>query len=205
MVLGTSSEIRSVHINGRSAEEKTTTEFGQEYFDEINELSVVAEGEERTTWFIWVLVTCSTISGLLFGEPVRPCQTILRSIIIFRLWHRRYIRSFSRYWFWSWSITSIWWSKGRLTRSFFTLGHPPLNLGSMNKDFESLTLCYAIELPWTDNFTSSNAGIHNLVHHTRGSAWQSSRWYHVGLDRQKTCFGDCRYSLYRRCYCSGCF
>jgi len=85
MVLGTSSEIRSVHINGRSAEEKTTTEFGQEYFDEINELSVVAEGEERTTWFIWVLVTCSTISGLLFGEPVRPCQTILRSIIIFRL------------------------------------------------------------------------------------------------------------------------
>ncbi|KAF9446461.1 general substrate transporter [Macrolepiota fuliginosa MF-IS2] len=34
---------------------------------EINELSVVAEGEERTTWFVWALVTCSTISGLLFG------------------------------------------------------------------------------------------------------------------------------------------
>lgn len=34
---------------------------------EINELSVVAEGEERTTWFVWVLVSCSTISGLLFG------------------------------------------------------------------------------------------------------------------------------------------
>ena len=35
---------------------------------EINELAVVAEGEERTTWFVWILVMCSTISGLLFGE-----------------------------------------------------------------------------------------------------------------------------------------
>jgi SP family myo-inositol transporter-like MFS transporter 13 len=34
---------------------------------EINELVVVAEGEERTTWFVWILVLCSTISGLLFG------------------------------------------------------------------------------------------------------------------------------------------
>jgi SP family myo-inositol transporter-like MFS transporter 13 len=34
---------------------------------EINELAVVAEGEERTTWFVWILVICSTISGLLFG------------------------------------------------------------------------------------------------------------------------------------------
>lgn len=34
---------------------------------EINELAVVAEGEERTTWFVWILVACSTISGLLFG------------------------------------------------------------------------------------------------------------------------------------------
>ncbi|PFH48327.1 hypothetical protein AMATHDRAFT_65749 [Amanita thiersii Skay4041] len=34
---------------------------------EIDELAVVAEGEERTTWFVWILVVCSTISGLLFG------------------------------------------------------------------------------------------------------------------------------------------
>ncbi|PPQ65920.1 hypothetical protein CVT24_011253 [Panaeolus cyanescens] len=34
---------------------------------EINELAVVAEGEERTSWFVWILVLCSTISGLLFG------------------------------------------------------------------------------------------------------------------------------------------
>jgi hypothetical protein len=34
---------------------------------EISELAVAAEGEERTTWFVWILVLCSTISGLLFG------------------------------------------------------------------------------------------------------------------------------------------
>ncbi|KAJ8496904.1 hypothetical protein ONZ45_g12272 [Pleurotus djamor] len=34
---------------------------------EINEMAVVAEGEERTTWFVWLLVASSTISGLLFG------------------------------------------------------------------------------------------------------------------------------------------
>lgn len=38
---------------------------------EINELVVVAEGEERVTWFVWILVLCSTISGLLFGEWIR--------------------------------------------------------------------------------------------------------------------------------------
>ncbi|KAK0460512.1 general substrate transporter [Desarmillaria tabescens] len=34
---------------------------------EINELAVVAEGEEKTTWFVWTLVFCATVSGLLFG------------------------------------------------------------------------------------------------------------------------------------------
>ncbi|PBK85306.1 general substrate transporter [Armillaria gallica] len=34
---------------------------------EINELAVVAEGEEKTTWFVWTLVLCATVSGLLFG------------------------------------------------------------------------------------------------------------------------------------------
>ena len=34
---------------------------------EINELAVVAEGEEKTSWFIWMLVCSSAISGLLFG------------------------------------------------------------------------------------------------------------------------------------------
>ena len=36
---------------------------------ELSELTVVAEGEERTTWFVWMLVSCATISGLLFGAP----------------------------------------------------------------------------------------------------------------------------------------
>ncbi|KAH7883120.1 general substrate transporter [Phlebopus sp. FC_14] len=34
---------------------------------EISEYAVVVEGEERTTWFVWLLVCCCTISGLLFG------------------------------------------------------------------------------------------------------------------------------------------
>ncbi|KAF9225052.1 general substrate transporter [Gyrodon lividus] len=33
----------------------------------ISEYAVVAEGEEHTTWFVWLLVCCCTISGLLFG------------------------------------------------------------------------------------------------------------------------------------------
>ena len=52
-------------------DEKITHE-PQEYFEDINELSVVAEGEERISWFLWALVVSSTISGLLFGEPDRP-------------------------------------------------------------------------------------------------------------------------------------
>ena len=35
---------------------------------EILELAIVAEGEERTSWFLWILVAACTISGLLFGE-----------------------------------------------------------------------------------------------------------------------------------------
>jgi len=42
---------------------------------EISELVVVAEGEEKTTWFVWILVLCSSISGLLFGEwSCRLCE-----------------------------------------------------------------------------------------------------------------------------------
>jgi SP family myo-inositol transporter-like MFS transporter 13 len=35
---------------------------------ELSEIAVVAEGEERTTIFVWLLVLVSSISGLLFGE-----------------------------------------------------------------------------------------------------------------------------------------
>ncbi len=35
--------------------------------NEISELSVIAEGEDTTTWFVWLLVLCTSISGLLFG------------------------------------------------------------------------------------------------------------------------------------------
>jgi len=35
---------------------------------EISEYAVMIEGEEQTTWFVWLLVCCCTISGLLFGQ-----------------------------------------------------------------------------------------------------------------------------------------
>ncbi|KAG9310116.1 general substrate transporter [Chiua virens] len=34
---------------------------------EMSEYAVTIEGEEQTTWFVWLLVSCCTISGLLFG------------------------------------------------------------------------------------------------------------------------------------------
>ena len=34
---------------------------------ELSELAVIAEGEDKTSWFIWLLVLCTSISGLLFG------------------------------------------------------------------------------------------------------------------------------------------
>lgn len=41
---------------------------------EISELTVVAEGEERTTLFVWILVLCCSISGLLFGEALHEAR-----------------------------------------------------------------------------------------------------------------------------------
>ena len=41
---------------------------------EISELVVVAEVEESTTWFVWLLVFCSSISGLLFGQSHLFCS-----------------------------------------------------------------------------------------------------------------------------------
>jgi hypothetical protein len=48
---------------------------------EISELVVVAEGEERTSYFVWLLVACSSISGLLFGRFFfHPCLMSLNCV-----------------------------------------------------------------------------------------------------------------------------
>ena len=51
-----------------NSNEEILFEPSSQSFEGIHELSVVAEGEERVTWFVWALVACSTISGLLFGQ-----------------------------------------------------------------------------------------------------------------------------------------
>ena len=60
---------------------------------EINELAVVAEGEERTTWFVWILVMCSTISGLLFGSSVIRLRwdQLLNFVLSSRIRHGGYL------------------------------------------------------------------------------------------------------------------
>lgn len=62
-------EKRSSTANHGSIEKTNDFQDLARYIEEgeINELAVIAEGEERTTWFVWILVLCSTISGLLFG------------------------------------------------------------------------------------------------------------------------------------------
>ena len=52
---------------------------------ELAELTVVAEGEERTTWFVWLLVFCCSISGLLFGSSILFVLILLLAKIIRRL------------------------------------------------------------------------------------------------------------------------
>ena len=63
----TSLDTRRSNFKGKEDTNNTIT-MGMTSAGEISELAVVAEGEERTTWFIWMLVGCCCISGLLFGK-----------------------------------------------------------------------------------------------------------------------------------------
>lgn len=49
---------------------------------EISEAAVRAEGEEKVTWFVWMLVLASSISGLLFGGSIRELL-LVRVLILY--------------------------------------------------------------------------------------------------------------------------
>ena len=53
-----------------SNKERESNHVLESPINELAELTVVAEGEERTTFFVWLLVLCCGISGLLFGEEL---------------------------------------------------------------------------------------------------------------------------------------
>jgi MFS transporter, SP family, solute carrier family 2 (myo-inositol transporter), member 13 len=70
-----SSSVDEKHLDSESkaspvetTDEQVGAIFQKNRDGEISELVVVAEGEERTTLFVWLLIFCSSISGLLFGE-----------------------------------------------------------------------------------------------------------------------------------------
>ena len=65
---------------------------------EISDIVVVAEGEERTTWFVWMLVLCSSISGLLFGAYSRLHFEAFAHSYLSRLRYRRHFRRTSVDW-----------------------------------------------------------------------------------------------------------
>ncbi|KAH8101726.1 general substrate transporter [Cristinia sonorae] len=58
-------------VSGDSDEKKgyegTRSSSQQHFSTELAEAAIVVEGEDKNTWFVWLLVLCTSISGLLFG------------------------------------------------------------------------------------------------------------------------------------------
>lgn len=59
-----------VRVDTRTSFEVNDPEFGRarNRFQDIDDDSVRAEGENQMTSYIWILVCCASISGLMFGE-----------------------------------------------------------------------------------------------------------------------------------------
>lgn len=74
------------------------------------------DGEDRVNFFVWLLVACSSISGLLFGAPQFIPASRLRSLtygaVNFRLryWCHLWCACYHR--FRSWSNGALLWSEG---------------------------------------------------------------------------------------------
>jgi hypothetical protein len=101
-------ELENANIVGandsKDVQEKDGSERSEELevavaHGELDELTVVAEGEERTTLFVWLLVSCATISGLLFGESIAMirCIWLLKLTGKCRLRYRCHFRSSRRH------------------------------------------------------------------------------------------------------------
>lgn len=87
---------------------------------ELTEQAIVAEGEDKITLFVWLLVISTSISGGLFGELLELFMSI-REIDEETWFDRiRYWRHFwgSRYnWLRSWAFSTIFRTKG-MPKSF---------------------------------------------------------------------------------------
>ena len=86
------------------------------------ELDVIAVGEDRVSFFVWLLVACSGISGLLFGEFFSSrlasglrsltSQCVVNLVNPNRLRHRRDLWCACYHRFRPWSNGALVWSKG---------------------------------------------------------------------------------------------
>jgi SP family myo-inositol transporter-like MFS transporter 13 len=74
--------------------------FKSDAYGEISEAAVVAEGEEKTTWFVWALVCCCSVSGLLFGAFT--CDILILVVPCSRPWIRL------RHWCHLWRSSQHW-------------------------------------------------------------------------------------------------
>ena len=88
--------------------------------------AAAADGEDRTNFFVWLLVACSSISGLLFGafsiqfSVLSISSAITYTVInvritVNRLRHWRYLRHTRYHWLRPWPNGALLWTKGRLS------------------------------------------------------------------------------------------
>jgi hypothetical protein len=145
---------------------------------EISEYAVTIEGEEQTTWFVWLLVCCCTISGLLFGQFKASSfwPRVLMRCRTFRLRHRRYLRCTRDDQGRPRASCPLEWTKG--------------------EGFWMVRVSCIVGLIWCSTL-QWYTGIHYLGDDVGCFIGWSRCRCHVRLDRSSTRPRDCRYHLHR--------